>query len=274
MHEALERAMAELCLGPAMDIQDAAVMEAWLERNAVTAADRAELRTQADRLLVYRELVRETLRGALSAALPRTMARLGPQFDEYFARFLAERGPRTHYLRDVTDELLAFAAPLWRADPRLPPWALDLAEHEAVQIRVAAQAPRRGGEGPGAELALDRPLRWVEAKALEHYRYAVHELSEDPEDRSEPKARDTYLLVYRSPEHELRFLELSELAHAILGRLFGGEALGPALRGACAERGQPLDSTVLEGTAKLLHDLAERGVLVGAAPEGGNEHGG
>ena len=68
------------------------------------------------------------------------MARLGPLFDEWFDRFLAERGPRSHYLRDVTTELLDFLAPLAESDPRFPPWALDLARHEALDIVVGSLA--------------------------------------------------------------------------------------------------------------------------------------
>ena len=69
---------------------------------------------------MYRELVRGNLREAIQLSIPRSMARLGALFDEYFDRFLVERAPRTHYLRDVTPELLEFCAPLWAGDARVP----------------------------------------------------------------------------------------------------------------------------------------------------------
>ena len=266
--------MAELCFGPPLDPADAVAVEAWLERCEVPSADRDQIRAAGvERLLVYRDLLRSNLRQALEAAMPRSIARLGAVFDEYFDRWLDERGPRTHYLRDVTEELLAFVAPLWPKDPRVPAWTLDLARHEAVQVRVAAQAARAGGAEP-APLALDRPLCFIEAVSLMRYDHAVHELVDDVDDRAPPVARPTALFVYRSPAHEVRFLELSPLAHAILGRLLDRIELGEAVRAACLEQNLALTESVIAGTSELLHDLGERGALLGAAPEGRSEHGG
>ncbi|HEV8247555.1 MAG TPA: hypothetical protein VGP93_17380, partial [Polyangiaceae bacterium] len=50
---------------------------------------------------------------------------------------------------------------------------------------------------------------------------------------------------------------------AILERLTGGETLRGALEGACSKLGVPLDQSMLEGSARLLADLAERGALLG-----------
>lgn len=41
--------------------------------------------------------------------------------------------------------------------------------------------------------------------------------------------------------------------------------LREAILGACAEDGRPVDDDVLAGAAAFLGDLAERGVLLGAA---------
>jgi hypothetical protein len=192
------------------------------------------------------------------------VARLGDVFDEYFDRFLAERGPRTHYLRDVTRELLDFCEPLWTDDARVPAYMMDLARHENVQIEVGAMQTRPQGTEPG-ELDLERPVRFVEATRLMRYGFAVHRLTESLDDRSGPAEEPTALLVYRNPEHEVRYLELTPLAAAILTRLLRGEPLGGAVTGACRDGGATLDASVLEGTARLLADLGERGALLGAA---------
>lgn len=253
--------MAELVFGPGFAPSDAAARDAWLTRNGVGEADAQAIRDDGvERLFVYRELVRGTLREAVYAAIPRTMARLGPLFDEYFERYLAEVGPRSRYLRDVTTELLDFCAPLWASDPRVPPWAMELARHEAVQIVVASELARPPKHEPG-ELALDLPVRFVEAVRLMRYSHAVHRLSDDVLDRTPPLAEPTRLIVYRSPEHEVRYLETTALAADILERLLAREPLGAAIRGAC---GGTVGASVLEGTAILLADLAKRGVLLGA----------
>lgn len=260
MQAGLEGALAELVLGPAVD---AASVGTLLARHALDAAERAAFEAQLDRFLVYRKLVRNTLRKAVALAIPRTIARLGPLFDEHFERFLAERGPRTHYLRDVTTELLDFVEPLFRADARVPPWAHDLARHEALEIVIASLAepvvPRALGE-----LDAERGLAFIEAARIVRYDFAVHRLPASEADRSEPAREPVALFAYRDAEHDVRYLELSPLAAALLERLVAGESLKAALLGACAATGND-PGTALSGAAALLSDLATRGALIGPA---------
>ncbi|MDF3065333.1 MAG: uncharacterized protein K0R38_934 [Polyangiaceae bacterium] len=260
----VERVVAELTLGPPPDAES---LRALCRVHEVSEEDSAALVETLPRLCVYRELVRGNLQEALRLSLPRTIARLGTRFEEYFDRFLAERAPRTHYLRDVTPELLDYCAPLWEGDPHVPAYLLELAQHEALHIQVSAMpTPPLGHVAAG--LALDQGVTLSAALRLVYYRNAVHELPEDEADRTAPTARAVSLLVYRSPEHDVRYLELSPLARGILERLLGGEALGAAVQGAATAEGAALTETVLSGAAQLLADLAERGVVWGPAAKG------
>jgi hypothetical protein len=259
MQHALEDVFAELVLGPA---PSRASLSGLCQKHAVTAADAEALSDGFERLLVYRELVRGNLREALQLSIPRSMARLAELFDEYFDRFLLEQAPRTHYLRDVTPELLAFCAPLWAADPRVPPYAHELALHESLHIEVSALPSLPRGH-VAAPLELGLGVAFSEALRLVHYRHAVHELPADEADRSVPALRPVSLLVYRSPEHEVRYLELTQLARDIVERLLAGDSLGGAVQAAAAAAGTALNEAVLAGAAKVLADLAERGVVRG-----------
>ena len=203
MQEALERAMAELVFGPALDPADHDGVLRWLERSGVTREDSAAiLESDLTRLFVYRDLIRGTLWEAMDVSMPRVVARLGDVFEEYFDRFLLERGTRTHYLRDATPELLDFCEPLWKDDPRVPAYMMQLARHEYVQIEVGAMQAGSPDQEP-AELDLEAPLAFVEAVRLMRYDWALHELPEDPNDETIPVERPTALFVYRNPEHEV-----------------------------------------------------------------------
>ncbi len=262
MQAALERAMAELVFGPALSRDDAHAFEAWLTRSTSDSEVRRALDRDFERLLVYRRLVRNTLRSAIELAMPRAVARLGALFDEYFDRFLAERGPRTHYLRDVTTEFLDFSEPQLRRDPRVPAFLCDLARHESLSIVVGATVERNAT--PLGELDLDRGLVFTETARIARYAFAVHRLPDAETDRSEPPEEPTALFVYRSPEHDVRYLALSPLAADIVERLMAGQTLRQAVLGATAERGLTPSASVLEGTARVLADLAERGAVFGA----------
>lgn len=257
----IEALLAEAVLGPELDHTR---LLALCAKHQVPPADQQALLLQRERLGVYRDLVRGNLREAIQLSIPRSLARLSAVFEEYFDRFLAEQGPRTHYLRDVTGELLAFCAPLWARDPRVPAYLYDLAVHESLHIEVSAlpAPPRRAEPAP---LALDRGVELSPALRLVRYRHAVHELPESEGDRTSAAARDVSLLVYRSPEHEVRYLELTPVARGIVERLLSGEPLGEAVAAAAAAEGAALTENVLSGAAKLLADLAERGVVRGVA---------
>lgn len=261
----VEAVLAELTLGPPLS---RAALATLCEAHSVSAADADALAQSLERLSVYRELVRGNLREALQLSIPRSIARLGPLFDEYFDRFLKEQAPRSHYLRDVTPELLAFCAPLWAADTRVPDYLPELALHEALHIEVSAlESLPRGHVSAG--LSLEQGVQLGAALKLVRYRHAVHELPSDEQDRSLPSERAVSLMIYRSPEHEVRYLELTPVACALLEQLLAGASLGSAVQGAAAAAGSALTEGVLSGAAKVLADLAERGVVWGPGPAKG-----
>lgn len=264
MQEALERALAELTLGRGFAADDRAGMQEWLEQSGVSPTDAEYLKAQGpERLLTYRRLVRGNLREAIEVTMPRVVARLGPVFDEYFDRFLAERGPRTHYLRDVTPEFLEFCVPLWALDRRVAPYLIELADHEALEVTIASMQSRPKNHCPDA-LSLDAGVLFIDACQIVHYEHAIHELSEDDTDRTVPRRESTWLFVYRDPDHRVRYLKLTPLAATLLHRLLRlRETLRQAVVIACEEHHTALTEDVLSGTASLLADLSERGALLG-----------
>ena len=263
MQEALESALGELTLGLEINADDAPGIAAWLARHHVEGPDARALTRDFPRLLVYRRLVRGTLREALHATIPRTLARLGEHFEAWFAEFLAVSPPVTRYLRDLTPQFLRFAQERWASDPDIPAYLADLARHEALQVEVASLLARPKGHIQ-AELSLDRGVEFIDAVRLVHYEWAVHRLPEDETSRVLPEHSAVSLLVYRSPEHDVRYLELGPFALSLLVNLLTERlSLQEALVRAAERAGVPLDDHLLTRAAKLLANLAERGALLG-----------
>jgi uncharacterized protein len=237
---------------------------AWLAQAGLAGDDVEAMAAYGPkRLLVYRKGSRKRLSRAIRLEIPRTAARLGDAFEEHAARFVEEEPPRSHYLRDVAFEFVAWAAPRWAADPAVPAYLGDLARHELSAFDVGCAEP--DGRGPsGRAPDLDLPLRFHPSAKLFRYDHAVHELSADEEARDVPERRPTVLLGYRDADHEVRYLALTPLAAAILERLLGGATLRDGVLGACGALGCALDGAVLEGTAALLTDLGDRGAMLGA----------
>lgn len=263
--ERLQAMFASACLG-----EDGAAVDAdlatFLAAHGVAGEDAEALLAAPRRLGLYRRLVRHNVTGVIARMLERTRARLDRrvpgELDRAMSAFLDQVGPRTPHLRDVPSEFVAWAAPRWRADARLPRWIADYAELELLDFTIGI-APRPLPPPPLAEVSAELPLVFAEPKQLIQLAWAVNEVPSDDLD-AEPAARPVSILVYRDGEHRSRFLELTPLAAVILERLFAGDALGPAMVAACAAQARPLDDAVLAGAARLLADLGERGVLLGA----------
>lgn len=211
----------------------------------------------------YRRLVRNTLDAVIADFLPRSAARLGKRFDQEVALFYAQRGPRTHYLRDVPVELVAHLQLRWATDPKIPAYLHDLARHELLGFQVAAARTDRPREALG-DLALDKIAVLDQGVAVARYTYAVHKLPFDLEDRSFPEKRATTILAYRDSQHDPRYLDLSPSAAAIVEGLLAGKTLELSLREAAQESDVPFDDAFLVGSAELLADLGDRGVILGA----------
>jgi hypothetical protein len=262
----LELAIADACLGERAGDVIEHDLRGFLAARGVAVEDVDAILAAPRRLAVYRSLVRNGLEGVVVRMLARTRTRLnaacGGRFDADVARFLDEVGPRTHYLRDVPHEFFAWAGPQWSVDPRVPAYLSDLATHELACFAVAAAPTRPDAQALG-EVAPDRALVFADSTRLMRYASAVHELPADETATDLPSRRDVHLLAYRDPGHAVRWLELTPLAGAIVGRLMRGDALQSAIRSACDDHGTA-PAAVATSVARLLADLGERGVLLGA----------
>lgn len=262
---ALLDAVANLVRAPGVEAKIAGDSRAFFAEGGLGAADAESLAALGERrLLVYRKLVRRGLTAAIRLEIPRTAARLGDGFEAWVERFIDEEAPRSHYLRDVAFELVAWARPRWAADALVPDYLGDLARHELTSFEVGSAED--GGGVTGIDLELDARARFHASVRLARYEHAVHRLLADEGARDVPAREPTALLAYRDAEHEVRYLELTPLAAAILDRLLLGETLRSAVVGASSALGEALGPEVLAGTARLLDDLAQRGALLGGAP--------
>jgi hypothetical protein len=266
---ALEKALVDACLEPRAEEALVADLRGFLETRGVPSDDIAAIEQTPHRILVYRALVRNGLLSVVSRLVPRTRARMnaacGGRFDSDFARFLQERGPRTHYLRDVPREFFDWVRPYWDGDASVAPYLVDLGAYELDAFELASfDAPPE--PAPVAEIDLERPAVFSATMRLVRYRWAVHELPNETDGTTvsvEPEHRAVALVGYRDAGHAVRWLELTPLAAGIVERLAAGDAFDVAIRRSCARQGAQAD---IADIARLLSDLGARGILLGGLP--------
>jgi len=212
------------------------------------------------RLGLYRRLVQGNLSLVARRLLPRTADALDGVveggFRAWFAKFLAERGPRTPYLRDVPIELVEWATPLWRADAAVPRFVPDLARYELDRFDVD-RANADASSPQVTEVSLDRPLVFARPIRLARYDYAVHEAVPPPANR------ETWLLLHRDDESSVVTTAIDPRAAPFIEAALAGAPLGEALARTTENEGALGGQSARLEVARWLAELGASGALLG-----------
>lgn len=147
--------------------------------DAVPAPDGIEER----RLRIYRDLVLKNLSSLLSGSFP-VLHRILPasEWQGLMRDFLRRHRAQTPLFHELPQEFLEFLATSRRADPRDPPFLLELAHYEWVElaVRISDAEPSPDGVDPQGDLLAGRPVLSPLARCLT-YRFPVHRIG--PEHR-------------------------------------------------------------------------------------------
>lgn len=248
------------------DGDDEHAREAEAQRRIADAClgDGADGEFASGRLGLYRRLIQGNLAAVARRLLPRTARALDLQgagvFDGWFARFLAEAGPRTPYLRDVPVEFVAWASVHWEGAAGIPLFLPDLARHEIDLFLIesapgdaSSARPRVGEVDPG------RPLVFATPWSLVRYEHAVDAATETP------LRRVTHMLIHRDDENTVHARVVAESNVKLLTLLLDRMPLAEALR----QTGAAAAEKRLVEVAAWLAELGETRALLGG--EGGEE---
>jgi hypothetical protein len=212
---------------------------------------------------VYREMARKRLREECQLGLKRTLAAAGEvAFERAFVAHLAEDPPRVRYFRGIVPAFARSAAPRFRADPTVPPYAADLCAWEGALWEVGDLDDRAPGPAP-VEFGFDRAPVLAPALRLLHFAHAVHEA---PDASGAYAARETYLCVHRRAEDRApRTWTLDPVMHALMVRFERGtEPIAAAIQAVAQARGISVDGHFVDGLCTVLADFLERGVILGS----------
>ena len=215
---------------------------------------------------VYRRLVANNLAGFVENGFPVLQAVMTPEgWDDLTAGFLGGHRCATPYFLDIGREFLDYLLAERAPRPSDPPFLLELAHYEWVELALAVADPVEPAAIEGDLLAgspVPSPLAWNLA-----YRYPVQLVGPDFLPIA-PGAEPTYLVVYRDGGDAVRFLAVSPPTARLLELLDAGtERSGEALlRQVAGELGHPDPRQVVERGGEALADLHARGVVRGVRP--------
>ncbi|QFU75481.1 DUF2063 domain-containing protein [Halioglobus maricola] len=186
------------------------------------------------RLKVYRDLIFNNVEGFISGGFPVLHSLYSEQDWEGLVRgFLDGHRCSSPYFLEISQEFIQYLMNEHTARPCDPPFVAELAHYEwaelALDVAEEELPPRVEVGDLGSAMLMLSPLAWVLA-----YQYPVHQIG--PGFQPEAAAEPSYLVVYRSREDEVKFIELNaatarllelirdnerEPASAVIGQLAG-----------------------------------------------------
>jgi hypothetical protein len=161
--------------------------------------------------------------------------------------FIAEHQAHTAYFLQISQEFLAWLQQGYAAELGDPPFILELAHYEWVELALdvnEANVPAQGWS----------PLAWPLA-----YQRPVQRIGTDLQPGT-PPSEPTCLLVWRDVQDKVRFMQLSPFAYQLAVRLHAGEEPKSALYDLAQRHGLPTDKHYFRNAQPLLDDWQRQGI--------------
>lgn len=226
------------------------------------------------RLKIYRELFYNNLEDLLANNFPvirRILDRT--QWHALVRAFLRDHRSKTPLFPEIGREFLRFLETRQHAGAGDPPWLLELAHYEWVELaleieesRVEDVAHDRNGD-LGRGIPVSSPLAWALA-----YLWPVHQLGPDhvPD---QPPDQPTFLLVRRGDDQRVHFSQINALTFRLLQRLgeFPDQTGLEHLAALAVEAGASDQDAFVQQGLHMLSQLHSGGAILGTRPKKAKE---
>lgn len=219
------------------------------------------------RMAIYRDLFFNNVEGFLKQGFPV----LRQLYDDeawlrLARRFFAEHASEGPQFYQIAEEFLAYLNDEYQRTPADPPFMLELAHYEWVELKLSlsdAETRIAPGVDPNGDLLAQIPVPSPVMVNLA-YQWPVHQIGPDNRPDTPPDA-PTHLVVHRDRDDRVRFLQVNAVTSRLLQLMHDRPAASgrELLEGIAAELNHPNPEVVVEGGARTLRDLRERDILLG-----------
>lgn len=219
----------------------------------------------AKRMKVYNELLYNNLEGFLLACFPVLRKVLGKRsWGRLVRNFFAEYRCRTPIFRQIPEEFVRYLKEVRGLRDGDPGYLSDLAHYEWIELALSVsplETDWSGIEREGDMLAGRPVLNPV--LALLQYAYPVHRIGPKFKPTLE-QAQETHILVFRTCEDQIRFIELNPVSARLVSLLqHPGMSGNEALRRIADELSHPDSKAVTSAGLAILENLKSEKAILG-----------
>lgn len=177
----------------------------------------------AKRIGIYREIVFNNFAASVSACFPVLLSIVGKRrFGQLLRLCFANQHFGNPLFSAIPKAFADFLQGLDLAEHGLPPYSAQLAHYEWIELYISRLAVEAASTTSAAtrikhasDLA-DTKLQLPAAHMLVNYDFPVHLLSKKHAGLANSP---TYLLVFRTPDFRVEFIQLNAISHALLQRI-------------------------------------------------------
>jgi hypothetical protein len=218
------------------------------------------------RMGIYRDLFYNNIQGFLAGNFPVIRRLYSDELWHQMVRdFFVRHRAHTPLFPELPREFLKFVQECRGPDSGDPPFLLELAHYEWVELAVSLDASEisETKAEPGGDLLQESPVLSPVARLLS-YQFPVHRIR--PEFRpAKPPAEATYLVVYRNRDDQVKFMSLNPVSARLLSLIEQepGRSGRAYLRQIADELENAEAGKIVEHGLSTLQDFRDRDILVG-----------
>lgn len=241
---------------PCLDFQQYQAQFTAYIRNP--AQNKKPPRVNASRLAVYKKAVFNNIVESISICFPVCQAVVNKRaWQKLMREFVATYAAGSPIFREIPQQFLLFLEPI----ENVPAYFKQLAHYEWVELAIHSQQTQTVVKSEQTDLLYEKPILAAALMLLE-YDYPVHQISA----KFKPKlTHKTNLLVFRNPNFEVKFIEVSPVTYRLLQLIKEHDLTGEqALTQLAKEIEHPDVSMIIQFGLGILTDLANQQAIIGS----------
>jgi hypothetical protein len=215
------------------------------------------------RLAIYRELFFNNVKSFVSAGFPVLKSLYDDKVWVAMVRdFFIKHDCHSPYFADISKEFVQYLVDEHEAHPEDPPFLVELAHYEWVELDVSIRKEAHDYQWITAQEVEKVPMVVSETAWPLGYAYPVHQISTDfiP---TEPTQGNVHLVVYRDDEDDVQFMLVNAVTAMLLQTLTEnpGIKLDTLLNSLVKALAQFEEQQITDGAIEVVLNLVGKGII-------------